>query len=259
MYEDDQIIFDWDVRHWQCDIDRVTFADASDVVEFMAAQLQKLPAETQDVLKLAACIGAQFDLETLAIVNEELPEPTASALWKALQEGLILLISEGYNFIQADDISPNQSVPNPSYKFLHDRVQQAAYSLIPDDQKQATHLKIGQLLLQNSSDIETEEKLFDIVGHLNKGIELIDRLSERSALAQLNLEAGHKARSSTAYAAANIYLQTGIELLTPQCWQTQYELALNLYVAAAEIAYLNGDFDGWNTWQHWFCKKPKQF
>jgi predicted ATPase/class 3 adenylate cyclase/GAF domain-containing protein/tRNA A-37 threonylcarbamoyl transferase component Bud32 len=244
LYEDDQIIFDWDVQHWQCDIDRVTFADASDVVEFMAAQLQKLPAETQDVLKLATCIGAQFDLETLAIVNEELPEPTASALWKALQEGLILQIAEGYNFIQADDRAPNQSVANPTYKFLHDRVQQAAYSLIPDEQKKATHLKIGQLLLQNSSDIETEEKLFDIVGHLNQGIELINQLSERSALAQLNLEAGRKARNSTAYAAANIYLQTGIELLTPQCWQTQYELTLNLYVAAAEIAYLNGDFDG---------------
>jgi predicted ATPase/class 3 adenylate cyclase/GAF domain-containing protein/tRNA A-37 threonylcarbamoyl transferase component Bud32 len=244
LYEDDQIIFDWDVQHWQCDIDRVTFADASDVVEFMAAQLQKLPAETQDVLKLATCIGAQFDLETLAIVNEELPEPTASALWKALQEGLILQIAEGYNFIQADDRAPNQSVANPTYKFLHDRVQQAAYSLIPDNKKQATHLKIGQLLLQKYSDIEREEKLLDIVGHLNQGIELINQLSERSALAQLNLEAGRKARNSTAYAAANIYLQTGIELLTPQCWQTQYELTLNLYVAAAEIAYLNGDFDG---------------
>ncbi|MEG4505544.1 AAA family ATPase [Microcoleus sp. F6_B4] len=230
---------------WQCNIDRVKFADAPDVVEFMAAQLQKLPAETQDVLKLAACIGAQFDLETLAVVSEELPEQTESALWKALQEGLILVISEGYDLIQADDDrSPNQSVANPTYRFLHDRVQQAAYSLIPDEQKKATHLKIGQLLLQNSSEIETEEKLFDIVGHLNQGIELIDRLSEREALAQLNLEAGRKARSSTAYAAANIYLQTGIELLTPQCWQTQYQLALNLYVAAAEIAYLNGDFDG---------------
>ncbi|MEG4446059.1 AAA family ATPase [Microcoleus sp. AT9_B5] len=229
---------------WQCKIDRVKFADAPDVVEFMAAQLQKLPAATQDVLKLAACIGAQFDLETLAIVSEELPEQTESALWKALQEGLILVISEGYDLIQADDRSPNQSVANPTYRFLHDRVQQAAYSLIPDEQKKATHLKIGQLLLQNSSEIETEEKLFDIVGHLNQGIELIDRLSEREALAQLNLEAGRKARSSTAYAAANIYLQTGIELLTPQCWQTQYELTLNLYVAAAEIAYLNGDFDG---------------
>ncbi|MEG4129320.1 AAA family ATPase [Microcoleus sp. Pol1B3] len=253
LYEDGQIIFNppqspvtkgGSKGGWQCDINELKFADASDVVEFMAAQLQKLPAETQDVLKLAACIGAQFDLETLAIVREELPEQTASALWKALQEGLILVISEGYNFIQADAQSPNQSVANPTYKFLHDRVQQAAYSLIPDDQKQATHLKIGQLLLQSSSEIETEEKIFDIVGHLNQGIELINQLSERSALAKLNLEAGRKARNSTAYAAANIYLQMGIELLTPQCWQTQYELALNLYVAAAEIAYLNGDFDG---------------
>ncbi|MEG4088430.1 AAA family ATPase [Microcoleus sp. Pol12B4] len=253
LHEDGQIIFNppqsplskgGSKGGWQCDINQVTFADASDVVEFMAGQLQKLPAKTQDVLKLAACIGAQFDLETVAIVSEELPEQTESALWKALQEGLILVISEGYNFIQADGQSPNQSVANPTYKFLHDRVQQAAYSLIPDDQKQATHLKIGQLLLQSSSEIETEEKIFDIVGHLNQGIELINQLSERSALAQLNLEAGRKARNSTAYAAANIYLQTGIELLTPQCWQTQYELALNLYVASAEIAYLNGDFDG---------------
>ncbi|MEG4859279.1 adenylate/guanylate cyclase domain-containing protein [Microcoleus sp. K1-B6] len=244
LYEDEQIIFDWNVRHWQCDIDQVTFADASDVVEFMGAQLQKLPAKTQDVLKLAACIGAQFDLETLAIVNEELPEQTESALWEALQEGLILLIAEGYDLIQTDDQSPPESVANPIYKFLHDRVQQAAYSLIPENQKQATHLTIGQLLLQNYSEIEREDKLFDIVGHLNQGIELINQLSEREALAQLNLEAGRKARNSTAYTAANIYLQTGIELLRANCWQSQYELTLNLYIAATETAYLNGDIEG---------------
>ncbi|MEG5136808.1 MULTISPECIES: AAA family ATPase [unclassified Microcoleus] len=244
LYEDGQISFDWDVRHWQCDIEQVTFADASDVVEFMAAQLQKLPKETQEVLKLAACIGAQFDLDTLAVVNEELPEPTASALWKALQEGVILLITEGYDLIQIDAHLPTNYVANPIYKFLHDRVQQAAYSLIPNDQKQAIHLKIGQLLLQSSSEVEIEEKLFDIVGHLNQGIELINQLSEREALAQLNLEAGRKAINSTAYAAARVYLQTGIELLTANCWQSQYELTLNLYVASAETAYLNADFDG---------------
>ncbi|MEG4505539.1 AAA family ATPase [Microcoleus sp. F6_B4] len=245
LHEDAQITFDWNLRHWQCDLARARLTHASDVVEFMAVQLQKLPAQTQDVLKLAACIGAQFDLETLAIVSEELPEQTASSLWRALQEGLILPITEGYKcFLQTQDISHTESITNPTYKFLHDRVQQAAYSLIPENQKQATHLKIGQLLLQNSSDIEREEKLFDIVGHLNQAIESIDRLSEREALAKLNLEAGGKARSSTAYAAANIYLQTGIELLRANCWQSQYELTLNLYVAAAEIAYLNGDFDG---------------
>jgi len=249
LYEEGQIIFDpplspFSKGGWQCDIAQARLTHASDVVEFMAAQLQKLPAPTQEVLKLAACIGAQFDLDTLAIVREELPEQTASALWKALQEGLILLVAEGYNFLQTDAQSPTESVANSTYKFLHDRVQQAAYSLIPNDQKKATHLKIGQLMLQNYSEIEREEKLFDIVGHLNQGIELIAQLSEREALAKLNLAAGCKARSSTAYAAANMYLQMGVELLTPQCWQTQYELTLNLYVAAAEIAYLNGDFDG---------------
>jgi len=253
LYEDGQIIFDPPVSPlskggskggWQCDIAQARLTHASDVVEFMAVQLQKLPALTQEVLKLAACIGAQFDLDTLAIVNEELPEQTASALWKALQEGLILPITEGYKcFIPTDAQSNTESITNPTYRFLHDRVQQAAYSLIPDHQKQATHCQIGQLLLQNSSEIEREEKLFDIVGHLNQGIELINQLSEREALAQLNLEAGRKARSSTAYAAANIYLQIGIELLTVNCWDNQYELTLNLYVAAAEITYLNGDFD----------------
>jgi PAS domain S-box-containing protein len=254
LYEDGQIIFDPPVSPlskggskggWQCDIAQARLTHASDVVEFMAAQLQKLPAPTQEVLKLAACIGAQFDLDTLAIVNEELPEQTASALWRALQEELILPITEGYKcFLPTDDRSHTESITNPTYRFLHDRVQQAAYSLIPNDQKQATHLKIGQLLVQNYSALEREEKLFDIVGHLNQGIELINQLSEREALAQLNLEAGAKARNSTAYAAANIYLQTGIDLLTANCWQSQYELTLNLYVAAAETAYLNADLEG---------------
>uniref|UniRef100_UPI00403F00D7 AAA family ATPase n=1 Tax=Microcoleus sp. OTE_8_concoct_300 TaxID=2964710 RepID=UPI00403F00D7 len=254
LYEDGQIIFDPPVSplskggskgRWRCDIAQVTFADASDVVEFMTVQLQKLPALTQEVLKLAACIGAQFDLDTLAIVNEELPEQTASALWRALQEELILPITEGYKcFIPTDDRANTESVANPTYRFLHDRVQQAAYSLIPDNKKKATHLKIGQLLLQNYSDLEREEKLFDLVGHLNQGIELILQPSEREALAQLNLEAGGKAKSSTAYTAANIYLQTGINLLRANCWQSQYELTLNLYIAAAEAAYLNADFEG---------------
>ncbi|MEG4419199.1 AAA family ATPase [Microcoleus sp. LAD1_D5] len=245
LHEDGQIIFDWNVRHWQCDIAQARLAHASDVVEFMAVQLQKLPAETQDVLKLAACIGAQFDLETLAVVSEELPEQTASSLWRALQEGLILVIAEGYKcFLQTDAQFPPGSVANPTYKFLHDRVQQTAYSLIPDNQKQATHLKIGQLLQKIYSENKKEEKLFDIVGHLNLGQELISQPSGRETLAQLNLEAGRKARNSTAYAVANIYLQTGIDLLTANCWQSQYELTLNLYVAAAEAAYLNADLEG---------------
>jgi predicted ATPase/class 3 adenylate cyclase len=231
--------------HWQCDIAQARLTHADDVVEFMAAQLQKLPQETQDVLKLAACIGAQFDLDTLAVVSEELPEKTASALWKSLQEELILPIQENYKcFIPTEAQFKTDSISNSTYRFLHDRVQQAAYSLIPDGQKPATHLKIGQLLLQSSSEMEREEKLFDIVEHLNLGQESIAQAKEREALAQLNFKAGQKARNSTAYAAAKVYLQIGINLLTANCWKSQYELTLNLYVAAVEVAYLNADFDG---------------
>ncbi len=236
---------------WQCDIVQVNQqAVTDDVVAFMSFQLRKLPQSTQQILQLAACIGNSFDLETLAIVSEQSQIETASDLWKALQEGLILPISDIYKFYQGEEREQlalsyqNTSKQIAKYRFLHDRVQQAAYSLIPDEQKQATHLKIGKLLLHSSSEVELEEKLFDIVLHLNQGIELITQPQEREDLAQLNLKAGQKARNSTAYTAARVYLQTGIDILTANCWEDRYELTLNLYVAATEAAYLNADFDG---------------
>ncbi|MDB9511618.1 AAA family ATPase, partial [Kamptonema animale CS-326] len=235
---------------WQCDIAQVNQqAVTDDVVVFMGFQLRKLPPSTQQILQLAACIGNQFDLATLAIVSEKSEIETSADLWKALQEGLILPLSDVYKFYQREEnerlvvSNQNTSQQIAKYRFLHDRVQQAAYSLIPSHQKTATHLKIGQLLQQNFSELELEEKLFDIVGHLNLGIELISQARECETLAQLNLQAGVKARNSTAYAAARVYLQTGIELLTANCWQHQYELTLNLYVASTEVAYLNGDFE----------------
>ncbi|MEG4405647.1 AAA family ATPase [Microcoleus sp. MON2_D5] len=256
LHEDGLIEFNFYLRYWQCDIARVrTLALTDDVVEFMAVQLRKLPAQTQEVLKLAACIGNQFDLATLAIVDENSPEETASALWKALQDGLILPISEVYKFYQAEGnsesviskgkqseqllITPDQL---PKYNFLHDRVQQAAYSLIPEDQKRSTHLKIGQLLLQNTPEAEREERIFDIVNHLNVGVELITQEAEQEQLAQLNLVAGKKAKAATAYSAAVEYLNAGRELLTANSWESQYKLTLTLHEEAAEAAYLNGDF-----------------
>ena len=246
LHDDKLISFDWEIQSWQCNLAQVNaLAITDDVVEFMALQLQKLPRETQDSLKLAACIGAQFDLNTLAIVSEKSPDSTATALWKALQEGLVIPTTKIYKFYtQSNSEEVFNASANPTYRFLHDRVQQAAYSLIPDEQKQQTHYHIGQLLQQNLSEIEKEEKLFDIVGHLNLGIEFMTQAEEREALARLNLAAGQKARNSTAYAGARSFVKTGLELLTENCWQTQYELTLNLYVAAAETAYLNADFNG---------------
>ncbi len=215
----------------------------------MALQLQKLSIETQDILKLAACIGAGFDLQTLAIVSERSEINTATLLWKALQEGLILPVSDVYKFYQLEENDnfshedENSQKQNARYRFLHDRVQQAAYFLIPDDQKQLTHLQIGKLLQQNLSETEKEEKLFDIVGHFNIAIELIAQPKERETLAKLNLTAAQKARNSTAYVAARNFVQIGINLLPKNCWQTRYELTLNLYETATETAYLNGKFE----------------
>ncbi|QMS86981.1 AAA family ATPase [Nostoc edaphicum CCNP1411] len=250
LHEDGLITFDFEAGLWQFDVAQVqSLAFTDDVVEFMAQQLQKLPPNTQNVLKLAACIGNQFDLATLAIVSEKSQMETASDLWKALQEGLIIPTNEVYKFYQDSSLvighlqRTNDNGQKTGYKFLHDRVQQSAYSLIPDDQKQATHLKIGQLLLQKTSLNDQGEKLFDIVNHLNVGQSLITQPSQRQELAQLNLAAGRKARSATAYSAAIAYLKTGIDLLPSDRWQNQYNLCLALYEGATEAAYLTTDFE----------------
>jgi predicted ATPase/signal transduction histidine kinase len=247
LHEEKLIQFDFDGGNWQCDIPQVkALALTDDVVEFMALQLQKLPTATQDVLKLAACIGNEFDLATLAIAAGTSSETeTATAIWKALQEGLILPQTEVYKFYvgQESQTITRQSSQAVTYKFLHDRVQQAAYFLIPEDEKQTTHLKLGQLLLNNISASEQQEKIFQIVSQLNMGLGLITQQTERNQLAQLNLVAGRKAKASTAYTAAVEYLMLGIKLLAADSWQNQYALTLALYEEAAEAEYLNTNFE----------------
>ncbi|MEG4023582.1 AAA family ATPase [Microcoleus sp. S13C4] len=249
LHQDKLIIFDIKAGYWQCDISQITEAALTDdVVEFMAQQLQKLPVETQEVLKLAACIGNQFDLTTLAIVSQISETETATALWKTLQEGLVLPQSEIYKFyVGEEDNIDRATTQTVAYRFLHDRVQQAAYSLIAADQKQATHLKIGQLLLKNTPIQEREEQIFAIVNQLNIGLELISQPAELEELARLNLMAGSKAKASTAYAAAVKYLSTAMDLLSSQSWQTQYDLTLEIVVEVAEAEYLNTNFVAANT------------
>ncbi|QKQ73002.1 ATP-binding sensor histidine kinase [Nostoc sp. TCL240-02] len=251
LHQDGLITFNFEEGCWQCDIARINQqAMTDDVLEFMAFQLRRLPESTQQVLKLAACIGNQFDLATLAIVSEQLEIETAACLWNGLQEGLILPQSEVYKFFvgQEEQIFTQQTSQNTVYKFLHDRVQQAAYSLIPDDQKQATHYKIGMLLLRNSSDSEQEERLFEIVTHLNAGSSLITQLSERQELAELNLIAGRRAKSATAYTVAVEYFTVGISLLSRHSWESHYDLTLALYIEVAEATYLNTDFEQMEQW-----------
>jgi len=256
LYDDKLITLNFDIGYWQYDIAKIKeLALTDDVVEFIAIQIEKLSLNTQKVLKFAACIGNQFDLKTLAIIHEKSVVDTASDLWQALLEGLILPETDTYkvfpenghnhNLIvnsQESTQFPNSNLQLPKYKFVHDRVQQAAYSLIPEDKKKPIHLKIGLMLLNNVPVSEREEKIFELVNQFNIAMEFISDQAKRDELATMNLIAGRKALASTAYPAAIKYLTTGIELLTGDSWESKYELILALHETAAEAAYLAGDF-----------------
>ncbi|MCC3451362.1 MAG: AAA family ATPase [Microcoleus sp. PH2017_39_LGB_O_B] len=259
LYQENLLYFELSSGSWQWDLAQIQAIGITDksVVELVASRIEKLPETTQRVLKLAACIGDTFTLDVLSIVNEQSQAQAASELWAALQTGLVLPLSNaykiplvgGWGLDNLRSIIP-ASQSKIAYKFLHDRVQQAAYSLIPDAQKQATHLKIGQLLLKNTPVAEIDDNVFDIVNQLNVGVEFLTEKTEKDELAKLNLIAGKKAKASNAYEAAVRYLNVGLELINSSqspvsmqsSWDTDYDLTLNLHVEAAEAEYLNTNF-----------------
>ncbi|MCC3412807.1 MAG: AAA family ATPase [Microcoleus sp. PH2017_02_FOX_O_A] len=257
LYQENLLVYDFPSSTWQWDLGHIQAIGITDcnVVELIARNIRKLPVSAQSALKLAACIGNQFKLEVLSIVSEKSQKETALNLWDALQAGLVLPLSNDYKIPLVFEgletgLAGLQDV-KVDYKFLHDKVQQAAYSLIPDGEKQATHVKIGQLLLNNTPPSEIEENVFDIVNQLNFGVEFIADKAAKNELAKLNLIAGKKAKASNAYEATIRYLNVGLALInSPQSpvsigssWQTDYDLTLNLHVEAAEAEYLNTNFE----------------
>lgn len=191
------------------------------VVDFMLVRLRSLSQSTQTILQFAACIGGVFDLRTLTVAANSSYEHVQTALREAIKDGLVLQHSDN------------------AYKFQHDRIQQAAYNMIPTDLQAGIHLQIGIMLARNTG---LEPDVFAVVNQLNLALELISDSEDKARLAELNLAAGKKAKASTAYGPAYRYLQTGIGLLDPDSWSAHYELTLHLHEEAAEAAYLLGAY-----------------
>jgi len=220
---------------WQWDIAKIEALNMTDnVVDLMIGRLKKLPEATQRLLCLAACIGNRFEFNTLSLISEQSTTDIYQHLQPALEEGLVQN-SGTQNRLDSQ-------LPMAYYQFLHDRMQQAAYALIPDEQKPRIHLKIGRLLWKNTSDESLSEHLFEMVDHLNLGRTLVTSQAEKEDIARLNLKAGQKAKAATAYEAAMKYLETGLKQLSWDCWENQYDLTFVLHLEVVEAEYFNTNY-----------------
>jgi len=239
LYQEKMIQFHNNELSWQWSIEQIKTLDITDnVVELMLKKLKKLSKKTQEFLCFCACIGNHFDLKTLAVICE-IPIPQIySILSPAIQLGLIIPTSELEN-TDIEDIKAPLLIFN--YRFLHDRVQQAAYSLVDQAQKKSIHLKIGRLLVSQMTQAEKNDQLFQFIDHLNMAGELITDEPEKIHLAKLNLKAGQKAKEATAYLASKTYFQIGIKLLPQSPWTQQYNLTFTLYKELAEVEFIVGD------------------
>ena len=187
----------------------------------MVGKLTRLPIETQAALQQLACLGSAAELTMLSIVLGKSNEDVRTDLWEAVRLELL----EDWK---------------GSYKFIHDRVQEAAYSLIPERLRAEAHLRIGRLLAAHMPAEKREEAIFEIVNQLNRGAALITSGGEREQLAQLNLIAGQRAMATTAYASALTYLTAGAALLPEDSWQRRHELTFALELRRGECEFLTG-------------------
>ncbi|MEL7564095.1 MAG: AAA family ATPase [Dehalobacterium sp.] len=223
---------------WQWELEAIQkLQPGEDVLELLLKRLQRLPGETRETMKLAACIGNSFDLETLAAVEGRSLEETASCLMPSVQEGLVMTADN-----QKGDLCSTGHEMIPSvFEFLHDRIQQAVDSLMPEDEKKGKHIAIGRLLLQNTLCSSLDEKILSIMDHFNHSLELIDNPAERIELAGYNLLAGRKAKASAAYASALQYFRSGMALLPDDAWEQAYRLSYDLHLELAQAEYLSAN------------------
>ncbi len=225
--EDQGIIaLDTATGHWRWDMDDLRDLDVMDsVVELLVSKLKELPDDIQETLKVAACIGNQFDIATLTVVTEGDDDTMLDHVREAVAAGLIW---------ERDDRG----------YFVHDRVQEAAYTLVPIEERNRLHLTIGRLLLQSQRADDHEQNVYTIVEQLNHGLHLVEDEQERVHIARLNLQAARATHQASAFETGLNYALAGIELLGENSWEQDYHLTLELHEQATLLAYAAGDIPG---------------
>ncbi len=228
LHSEKHLGYDFDEGIWKWNEEKIKAEDVTEnVAELMSRRLMKLGGQTREILKIASCMGSCFDLLTLSSMCRMEAEDTASELWIAVEEGLVVPVSE-------------QSHGRVQYDFLHDRIQQAAYIMIPETRRKELHLETGRLFLEQTPESELEDRIFNITDQLNQGSELIEDRAEKDNLARLNLIAGRKSRESTAYESAYEFYRQGTALLSGDSWDTSYDLALALHTECGEAGSMTG-------------------
>jgi predicted ATPase/class 3 adenylate cyclase len=228
-------------RRWSWDLQAISSANITDnVLDLLLTKLRKMDGETQKVLQLAACVGTRFDIETLALIRKSTPEALFQMLCSAVEEGLIRPLSELAPLDVENVLSP---LLVREFCFQHDRIQQAAYSLIEQARRAEVHLTIGRRLRTILSAESLKEPIFKVVDHLNLGRDLIVEDAEKRDLAKLNVDAAHKATDAAAYSAALAHIRTAYDLLGRNSWKLNYELTIDVFRRRAVLEYLNGNFD----------------
>ncbi len=239
IHDAGHLSYRFDQGGWRWDMEALESADYTDnVADLMSEKIRRLPLATRQLLQLGAAIGNRFSLTTLAVAGEGSFYQTQEDLWPALEAGLIHPLDQNYKYLDAEEVETDIA-----YRFLHDRVQQAAYAMADANLRQKNHLTIGRLLYCHATALTLDDQLFSIMEQLNAGRALIVNPDERLRLAGLNRSAGVKARSAAAFQAAQRHMQIGIELLPELAWHRHLELWLDLQLGAAEAAYLCGEFD----------------
>jgi predicted ATPase/signal transduction histidine kinase/ActR/RegA family two-component response regulator len=222
LAEEGLLVFDRAGAVWTWDVERIRAKNYTDnVVDLMVQRLKRLSITAQDSLTHLACLGNMAEGGTLRIVCPQPEEAMHTALWEAIRAGLIVH--------QGD-----------SYKFLHDRIQQAAYALIPEAHRAGVHARVGRMLLASLTADDLAEKLFEVANQFNRGAALLADRSEMADVARLNLRTGRKAKASAAYASARAYFAAGIALLDERDWEDWHELTFNLWLERAECELLCG-------------------